>query len=327
MAVVATLSKGYDLDYIWKQVDRGPAKDAASYYIQASETGGEPPGRWWGPGAKALGFELGQTVERQPYDLLFGQRKAPDGTRLGKPPDGGRKAADVYTRLLAAEPHATAERRHELRIEATGQTRQSPLFFDLTLSLSKSISIFHASLGENARLNRMYKCPFSMPIRCGAAGNDVRKRGQAKLDRLACRRRAAWIWASLSSVPARLTLSPSISPGQPSRSASAMRSCRLSRISSSRPRWAGSGLRSEHLTQACSWTQGEANARAQVPTDTFRFSKFLCTLSSWVCRTSPARAGDLMVTLRRARLACRGRWGRCGPAAWSGLVSGGGRRG
>jgi hypothetical protein len=41
VAVVATLSKGYDLEYIWKQVGRGPAKDAASYYIQASETGGE----------------------------------------------------------------------------------------------------------------------------------------------------------------------------------------------------------------------------------------------------------------------------------------------
>ena len=154
MAVVATLSKGYDLDYIWKQVDRGPAKDAAGYYIQASETGGEPPGRWWGPGAKALGFEPGQTVERKPYDLLFGQRKAPDGTRLGKPPDDGRKAADLYAALLAAEPHATAERRRELRIEAVKQARQSPLFFDLTLSLSKSISIFHASLGENARLAR-----------------------------------------------------------------------------------------------------------------------------------------------------------------------------
>ncbi len=154
MAVVATLSKGYDLDYIWKQVDRGPAKDAAGYYIQASESGGEPPGRWWGPGAKALGFEPGQTVERKPYDLLFGERRASDGTQLGRPPDGGRKAADLYARLLAAEPHATAGRKHELRIEATRQTRQSPLFFDLTISLSKSISIFHASLGENARLAR-----------------------------------------------------------------------------------------------------------------------------------------------------------------------------
>ena len=154
MAVVATLSKGYDLDYIWKQVDRGPAKDAASYYIQASENGGEPPGRWWGPGAKALGLEPGQRVERKPYDLLFGERQAPDGTQLGRPPNGGRKAADLYAQLLAAEPHATAERKRELRTEAVRKARQSPLFFDLTLSLSKSISIFHASLGENARLAR-----------------------------------------------------------------------------------------------------------------------------------------------------------------------------
>ncbi len=31
------MMKGYYLDYIWKQVDRGPAKDAASYYIRASD--------------------------------------------------------------------------------------------------------------------------------------------------------------------------------------------------------------------------------------------------------------------------------------------------
>ena len=126
MAVVATLSKGYDLDDIWKQVDRGPAKDAASYYIQASETGGEPLRPLVGPGAQALGLEPGQTVERQPYDLLFGQRKAPDGTSLGKPPDGGRKAADLYARLLAAEPHPTAGRKRELRTEATRQPGKAP---------------------------------------------------------------------------------------------------------------------------------------------------------------------------------------------------------
>jgi hypothetical protein len=69
-------------------------------------------------------------------------------------PAAGRNAADIYTRLLAAETHATAERQHELRTEATRRARQSPLYFDLTLSLSKSISIFQASLGENARLAR-----------------------------------------------------------------------------------------------------------------------------------------------------------------------------
>ena len=57
-------------------------------------------------------------------------------------------------RCWPPRPHATAERQHELRIEATRQARQGPLFFDLTISLSKSISIFHASLGENARLAR-----------------------------------------------------------------------------------------------------------------------------------------------------------------------------
>jgi hypothetical protein len=154
VAVVATLTKGYDLDYIWAQVDLGLAADAASYYIQATEAGGEPPGRWWGPGAKALGLEHGQRVERKPYDLLFGERRAPDGTALSRPPDGGRKVAEVYARLLAAEPHATTGRKRELRIDAARQARQSPLYFDLTVSFSKSISIFHASLGENARLAR-----------------------------------------------------------------------------------------------------------------------------------------------------------------------------
>jgi hypothetical protein len=93
LAVVATLTKGYDLEYIWRQVDRSATKDAAGYYIQASEGGGEPPGRWWGPGAQALGLEPGQVVERGPYDLLFGERKAPDGTALGRPPGDGRNAA------------------------------------------------------------------------------------------------------------------------------------------------------------------------------------------------------------------------------------------
>src|SRR5512146_2719945 len=106
------------------------------------------------PAPRPLGLEHGQVVEREPYDLLFGERKAPDGTQLGRPPGSGRQAADICSRLLAAEPHAIAERKRELRLEATRQARQGPLFFDLTLSLSKSISIFHASLGENARLAR-----------------------------------------------------------------------------------------------------------------------------------------------------------------------------
>ena len=50
--------------------------------------------------------------------------------RRHRPPGDGRKAADLYAALLAAEPHATAERRRELRTEAARRARQSPLFFD-----------------------------------------------------------------------------------------------------------------------------------------------------------------------------------------------------
>ena len=73
VAVVATLSKCYDLDYIWTQVDRSPAKDAASYYLQASEGGGEPRRHPAGPGRAS-----------------------------------GREDAEMHKALLAAGPHATA---------------------------------------------------------------------------------------------------------------------------------------------------------------------------------------------------------------------------
>jgi conjugative relaxase-like TrwC/TraI family protein len=183
VAVVVTLSKGYDLEYVWRQVTPAAAMDpAGGYYIRAVEEGGEPPGRWWGPGAEALGLRPGQVLERKPYDLLFGQRRAPDGTPLGRQPSARGTTAEVYRelvaaepdgsrdrklllraetarrsvfgRLLAAEPHATAERRQELLAEAAARARVSPLFFDLTISFSKSISVFHASLGENARVAR-----------------------------------------------------------------------------------------------------------------------------------------------------------------------------
>ena len=93
MAVVATLSKGYDLDYIWKNVDRGPVKDAASYYLQASESGGEPPGRWWGPGAEALGFQARVKVSshRQCEHAVAEERQSGVGIAAPRRPRGVRE--------------------------------------------------------------------------------------------------------------------------------------------------------------------------------------------------------------------------------------------
>jgi hypothetical protein len=67
LAVVVTVAKGYDLDYIWKNQGRaGVERSTGGYYINAAQAG-EAPGRWWGLGAQALGFSPGQVVKRVPY--------------------------------------------------------------------------------------------------------------------------------------------------------------------------------------------------------------------------------------------------------------------
>src|SRR5262249_48054402 len=140
---MATVAKGYDLDYAWRAV--GEAYRGAGYYLAAVEAG-EPPGTWWGPGAERLGL-AGQQVVREPYNLLFGERKGPDGQKLGRAPANAGKAVEIYKGLVAAEPGANDHRKAELRIIARREARRSPLYFDVTTSWSKDISIFHASLG------------------------------------------------------------------------------------------------------------------------------------------------------------------------------------
>ncbi len=155
MGVRVTIAPGYDAAYPWQIIGAAEGgKSSAGYYMAPGEGGGEPPGRWWGKGAAALGLEPGSLVERQAYDLLVDQRVDPrDGVgRLGRSPQKGiERANDVYEKLLAAEPEATQGRRRALRAEAQKAARQGPLYFDLTVSLSKSISVFYASLGENLR--------------------------------------------------------------------------------------------------------------------------------------------------------------------------------
>jgi hypothetical protein len=88
LAVVVTAAKGHDLDYIWKtQGQASAARTPGGYYINYinAAQAGEPPGRWWGLGARALGFTSGQVVERKPYDAVYQQRDPRTGDKLGRP--------------------------------------------------------------------------------------------------------------------------------------------------------------------------------------------------------------------------------------------------
>lgn len=153
MAVVVTAVGGFDLGYVWHGQGAEPEKSAGGYYMNAAQAG-EAPGRWFGPATAALGLADGQMVDREEYDAVYRQIHPQTGEKLGR----ARGAYVTYEahleRLLAAEPHATRERRLDLEREAHRLTREPAAYTDVTVSFSKSISVLHASIRENGRRAR-----------------------------------------------------------------------------------------------------------------------------------------------------------------------------
>jgi AAA domain/TrwC relaxase len=154
MAVVVTAASGYDLGYVWRGQDQPVSeKNAGGYYMNAALSG-EAEGRWFGPGAEALGLATGEAVKRGPYDAVYRQIDPRSGEKLGRA-RGNYVTYEVHlARLTCAEPHATADRLLELEREAHRLTREPAPYTDVTVSFSKSISVLHASIRENARRAR-----------------------------------------------------------------------------------------------------------------------------------------------------------------------------
>ena len=155
MAGILTIAKGHDAAYPWKQIgtaDPGvrPAADRGTgYYLSPAERGGEPPGVWTGRDVAELGLRPGGVVDRAVFEPLYGQHLDPRDrsgqARLGRAPRRYCPAEQIYAALLAAEPEATAERRAQLMTEAKTRVRTADLYWDATFSVSKSVSLLHAS--------------------------------------------------------------------------------------------------------------------------------------------------------------------------------------
>ena len=152
MAVVVTAVSGYDLGYVWRGAGHVGERTAGGYYLNASLQG-EAPGRWFGRGAALL--DLAGQVDRSAYDALYAQLDPRTGVQLGRARGRYVTFEQHRDRLLAAEPHATSERRQELEREAHRLTREPTAYTDVTVSYSKSISVLHASIRENARRARL----------------------------------------------------------------------------------------------------------------------------------------------------------------------------
>src|SRR6266487_1304616 len=149
-ASVLTISSGHSAEYLTAAVAAG----RENYYTGAVAAG-EPPGRWYGAGAEALGLtglvstqDMTALYERylDPRDPAFRDPSRWDGAAtLGHT---GRRYAteeEIYTAALEAEPAAGPERRAELWVEAGKRARRNVSFLDATFSVQKSVTVLHTA--------------------------------------------------------------------------------------------------------------------------------------------------------------------------------------
>ena len=124
-------------------------------YYTGAVTAGEPPGRWSGRGAEALG--LTGEVEGQDMAALYERFIDPRADGFGDPArwdeaetlgHTGRAYAteeQILAAALAREPGADSERREQLRIEAGKKVRKNVAFYDATFSVQKSVTVLHTA--------------------------------------------------------------------------------------------------------------------------------------------------------------------------------------
>ena len=136
-----TLKSGFDVDYHLGQV-------GVDYHLTA---GGEPPGRWMGRGAQALGLSgpIGGTsaegkANAEAMRGLYHHDVAPDGTSLTtsqrrhKYPDKGAQAAAAQERIDAQVAvlgrFATPEKIRDIEIAERAKVRSQTPFYDMVVS-------------------------------------------------------------------------------------------------------------------------------------------------------------------------------------------------
>jgi hypothetical protein len=145
-----TISSGHSADYLLDAVATG----RENYYTGAVAAG-EPPGRWYGAGAEALG--LTGLVDPQDMRAVFEHFLDPrhpqfrdedhwdEVATLGHTGRKYQTLEEIYRRSLDAEPYADAERREQLRLDASKRARKNVAFLDVTFSVQKSVTILHTA--------------------------------------------------------------------------------------------------------------------------------------------------------------------------------------
>lgn len=134
--------------------DRPEAHGPAAYELNAV-AGGEPPGEWYGAGARALRL-VGEIVPGQPsgddFSTLVDEVKHPHtGEKLGSRPRRFKTAEQLVAQYRAKHPDATPEQVSEQAAKASTKRRKNVHAYDLGYGLPKSWSVLHAALEREGR--------------------------------------------------------------------------------------------------------------------------------------------------------------------------------
>ena len=151
MSTNVTLHAGNDVAYFTAGQGRGGCAGAMCYYA----ADGEPPGKWAGKGAAALG--LTGRVDPSVIGRLYQHDIGPGGElliRRRQSKAAGEREESAVAAYLAAHPYASATELAELRAAERGKDPHHVPYFDLTVSAVKSISVLHASYRVSARQAR-----------------------------------------------------------------------------------------------------------------------------------------------------------------------------
>ena len=141
-------------------------------------------------------------IDRGVFEPLYGQHldpRDPTGeTRLGRAAQQFTSEEATFRELAAAEPHASPARLAELHTLAKAQTRHAVPFWDMTVLVSKSITLFYGGLlaaAEQARRAGNTARAEHLERRAGAGDDAITAAGASAGG--TCRRRPAMTTASL----------------------------------------------------------------------------------------------------------------------------------
>src|SRR5512135_3227847 len=170
MGATVRFSKGADVDYYLRKLEREMARQAREvaaegpqagkgamagglragmgYYLGATAAGGEPDGHWVREGLADLGIHDGDVVDPDVIRKIYGEFVNPlTGEHLGAPPRVNAELRKLFAeKVAAAGPGLTRAQEYALFVEARAEVKSTgTMYYDGVFSVDKTITLAAAT--------------------------------------------------------------------------------------------------------------------------------------------------------------------------------------